>query len=76
MRNNDTFSQAKAAFDEIAQNGFIGNPKGSNAYAYIRVSTEEQSDSKRSGLARQIIHCHEIAEECGYRIRWDWVYAE
>ena len=70
------FEQARLAFDEIAIDGYIGDPNGSNAYAYIRVSTEEQSDSKRSGLARQIYHCHEIAQKQNLKIRWDWVYAD
>jgi DNA invertase Pin-like site-specific DNA recombinase len=76
MKNNNTYEQVRAAFEAVAQNGYIGDPNGSNAYVYIRVSTEEQSDAKRSGLARQLIHCHEIAQERGYRISWDWIYAD
>jgi hypothetical protein len=38
-----------------------GHPDGNLALYYLRVSTEEQAEQGRSGLALQIVHCHDIA---------------
>ena len=48
----------KPEFDKLAANGVIGDPSGQIAYAYIRVSGDEQADEGRSGLPRQIAHVH------------------
>lgn len=66
----------KSAFDTLAINGVIGNPEGQPAFAYIRVSTDEQGDEGRSGLQRQIFHIHDKAYQEGYCISWERVYAE
>lgn len=66
----------KPAFDALAINGYLGDPNGQFAYAYIRVSSDEQADEGRSGLPRQILHIHEIATEKRLKISWDMVFAD
>jgi site-specific DNA recombinase len=66
----------KPAFDSLASNGYLGDPSGKLAYAYIRVSSDEQADEGRSGLPRQISHIHEIACEKKLKISWDLVFAD
>ncbi len=66
----------KPVFDELATDGCIGAPNGQPAYAYIRVSGDEQADEGRSGLPRQIKHVHEAACKHGYRIPWELVFAD
>src|SRR5260221_3660999 len=73
QKSLDTF---KEHFDALAVNGFIGDPNGELAYLYMRVSSEEQGEEGRSGLPRQIGHCHEIASQQGYKIPWDFVFAD
>lgn len=73
MANRNFF---KPAFDKLATNNVIGDPYGKPAYAYIRVSGDDQADDGRSELPRQIAHIHEIAQEKGYRIDWDCVFAD
>lgn len=66
----------KQEFDKLAVNGSIGRPDGVPAYAYIRVSSDEQGEEGRSGLPRQIEHVHERALAAGYCISWDRVFAD
>lgn len=66
----------KKEFDKLATNGFIGHPDGAPAYAYLRVSSDEQGEEGRSGLPRQIEHIHEKAYQERRRIPWDMVYAD
>jgi site-specific DNA recombinase len=66
----------KREFDKLAQDGAIGDPLGIPAYAYIRVSDDEQSKEGRYGLFRQIEHIHQKARDAGYRVTWDHVYAD
>lgn len=73
MANHQFF---KPAFDALATDGAIGDPNGRLAYAYIRVSSDDQADEGRSGLPRQLEHVHEVASERGYRINWELVYAD
>lgn len=73
MPNPDVF---KPVFDALATDGYIGDPNGQPAYAYIRVSSDEQAEEGRSGLPRQIMHIHEVAQQKGLKIAWDFVYAE
>ncbi len=73
MPNSDFF---KPVFDDLATDGYLGDPNGQPAYAYLRVSTDEQADEGRSGLPRQLMHIHEIAYKKGLKIPWDLVYAE
>ncbi len=73
MANGQFF---KDDFNALAVNGSIGNPLGKPAYAYIRVSGDDQAEDGRSGLPRQIAHIHEVASKHGYRISWEMVYAD
>ncbi len=73
MANHEFF---KRVFDSLANDGCIGEKAGQLAYAYIRVSSNEQSEEGRSGLPRQIEHCHQIAVQNGYKIPWNMVYAD
>lgn len=66
----------KAAFDELATHGYLGDPNGQLAYAYMRVSSDEQADEGRSGLPRQMLHIHDIALERKLKISWDMVFAD
>lgn len=66
----------KEAFYELAHEDSIGDPHGEPAYAYLRVSSSGQAEEGRSGLPRQIQHCHEIALRKGVRIPWDFVFAD
>ncbi len=66
----------KEAFDQLAVDGFIGDPNGEPGYAYLRVSSAGQAEEGRSGLPRQILHCHEIAEQRKLKIPWDLVFAD
>ena len=73
MANTELF---RPAFDALATNDVIGDPAGRLAYAYVRVSSDDQAEEGRSGLPRQIEHIHEAALKYGYRITWDLVYAD
>lgn len=73
MPNSDFF---KPEFDALSTDGFIGHHTGVLAYAYIRVSSDEQAEEGRSGLSRQISHIHEIAAKHGYKIPWEMVFAD
>jgi site-specific DNA recombinase len=66
----------KPVFDSLAIDGYIGAPYGELAYCYLRVSTPGQAEEGRTGLPRQISHIHEIAQKEGYRIPWDFVFAD
>lgn len=73
MPNSDFF---KKDFDKLAEGGCIGSPGGQVAYAYIRVSGDDQADEGRSGLPRQIAHIHEAAMKHGFKVPWDMVFAD
>lgn len=66
----------KEDFDALATEGAIGAPHGVIAYAYIRVSGDDQAEDGRSGLPRQLAHIHEAACRHGFRIPWELVYAD
>lgn len=66
----------KEAFFALAHAGCLGDPDGQPAYAYIRVSSAGQAEEGRSGLPRQIQHCHEIALTKGVKIPWELVFAD
>jgi site-specific DNA recombinase len=73
MANSSYF---QPAFDRLASDGAIGDPNGKLAYAYIRVSDSDQAEEGRSGLSRQLEHIHEAASKHGYKIPWDFVFAD
>lgn len=66
----------KDVFDELAVDGYIGDPNGKPAYAYLRVSSSEQAEDGRSGLPRQIRHVHEVCVQQGLKVAWDMVFAD
>src|SRR5437660_858550 len=66
----------KEAFNQVAVEGCIGSPMGKLAYCYLRVSSSDQADEGRSGLPRQILNCHEAALRAGYKIPWDFIFAD
>jgi hypothetical protein len=53
----------KEAFERLAKDGCLGDPKGELAYGYIRVSSVQQAEDGRTGLPRQLEHCHQVASE-------------
>lgn len=73
MKNLESLS---AILSRLANNNALGDPHGSPAAAYIRVSSEEQAKEGRDGLPRQIQHIHEIAQKQGYRIDLHDIYAD
>ena len=63
--------------------GYIGSAHGLPAYAYVRVSSEAQTEEGQSGLPRQLLHIHELALKGlpekripPLKITWDMVYAD
>jgi site-specific DNA recombinase len=64
------------AFDQLAKDGCIGDPNGELAYAYLRVSSAGQAEEGRSGLPRQILHCHEVALQRSLKVPWELVFAD
>ncbi len=73
MTKTDFF---KEMFDQLATDGCIGDSFGECAFAYIRVSSEEQAEEGRSGLPRQILHIHEIARDQKLKIPRELVFAD
>lgn len=73
MANSELF---RPVFDDLATDSCIGAPTGQLAYAYIRVSGDDQADEGRSGLPRQIQHIHEAACKHGFKIPWELVFAD
>ena len=66
----------KPTFERLATKGVIGDPAGELAYAYLRVSSDDQADNGRSGLPRQLQHIHEVSCSKGYKVAWDFVFAD
>lgn len=74
----------EAEFHKIGERrGYIGAAHGELAYAYVRVSSETQSEEGRSGLPRQLLHIHELAQRGvpeqkipPLKITWEMVYAD
>jgi DNA invertase Pin-like site-specific DNA recombinase len=69
-------SFVKESFNQMATNGFLGDPEGILAYAYIRVSSAQQAEDGRSGLPRQLEHCHQVALQQHLKISWEMVFAD
>ena len=69
-------SYFKEIFSSLATDGVLGDSRGELAYAYLRVSSSDQADEGRSGLPRQMIHIHDVAQSRGYKIPWDCIYAD
>ena len=73
---NTNLDMFKEVFDLFAVDGCIGDPYGNNAYAYLRVSTDQQAEEGRSGLPRQIESVHKATQQERLRIPWDMVFAD
>jgi hypothetical protein len=66
----------KEAFDRVAVDEAIGDPRGIEANGSLRVSSDQQANEGRTGLPRQIQHVHETGIREGYRIPWNRIYAD
>ena len=66
----------KETFQQLAPKGYLGDPNGELAYCYLRVSTAQQAEEGRSGLPRQLLHCHEAALKHHLMITWDMVFTD
>lgn len=66
----------KEAFDRLARNGCLGDPDGELAYCYIRVSSAQQAEDGRTGLPRQIEHCHQVASEHHLKISKEMLFTD
>jgi site-specific DNA recombinase len=83
-RPNGNHIDLEAEFNRIGDwRGYLGAAHGQPAYAYVRVSSEGQTEEGRSGLPRQLLHIHELAlkgvPEQGVpplQIPWTMVYAD
>jgi len=73
MTKNSFFREI---FLSIATDGVLGDARGETACAYLRVSSSDQADEGRSGLPRQMIHVHDIAQARGYKIPWKYIYVD
>lgn len=63
-------------FAELATDGVLGDPHGELAYCYVRVSSAGQAEEGKSGLPRQIMHVHQVAEQERFMIPWELVFAD
>jgi len=61
-------------FEAEAIDGFVGDPAGNLAYAYLRCSSSGQVEEGRSGLPRQLQHVAEAARANHLKITWETVY--
>jgi hypothetical protein len=66
----------KETFQQLAPKGYLGDPNGERAYCYLRVSTAQQAEEGRSGLPRQLLHCHEAALKHHLMTTWDMVFTD
>lgn len=67
----------KREFMNIADGkGVLGNPAGTIAYAYARVSSLVQTEDGASGLPRQLQHIHKAALRNNLYIPFDFLFAD
>lgn len=60
---------------EIGLPGYLGVSGGTPAFAYARVSSDEQATEGKSGIPRQFLHIHEKALEYGcYIPAWNMFF--
>ena len=55
---------------------FLGVPGGTFAFAYARVSSDEQATEGKTGVPRQLTHIHEKASTEGYYIPREFIYVD
>ncbi len=70
----DRFLWVKEEFERIATSGYMGNPQGAKAMAYLRVSAVGQAEEGRTGFPRQLQHVHEKARQLSLAIPWELVF--
>lgn len=70
----DRHDWVKQDFDQLATRGFLGDPAGLPAMAYLRVSSAGQAEEGRSGFPRQLLHVHEKALTLQLAIPWQLVF--
>jgi site-specific DNA recombinase len=63
----------KTEFAKHAKDGYLGDPTGQDAYAYIRASSEKQVE-EGSSFMRQIENVHKTAQRDHLRIGFDLIY--
>jgi site-specific DNA recombinase len=74
--DEELVASLRKEFERLAEQGVIGDPEGTLAYAYLRVSSRGQAQEGRSGLPRQLEHVAEEARKEGLAIPWDLVYCD
>lgn len=60
-------------FAKHATNGYLGDPNGADAYAYLRASSERQVE-EGSSFTRQIENVHKAAKSDGLRIPYQLIF--
>jgi site-specific DNA recombinase len=60
-------------FNRLATDGYLGNPTGEDAYAYLRASSERQVE-EGSSFSRQIENIHKAAKRDGIRVPFELVF--
>ncbi len=63
----------KIEFARYAQDGYLGDPAGQDAYAYLRASSEKQVE-EGSSFSRQIENIHKAAQRDRLRIGFDLIF--
>lgn len=63
----------QAEFGALANNGYLGNPGGKDAYAYLRASSERQVE-EGSSFTRQIENISRTALRDGVRIPFELIF--
>lgn len=63
----------KAEFFKLATDGYLGNPDGPDAYAYLRASSERQVE-EGSSFPRQLESIHKAAKRDNLRVPFDLVF--
>jgi ASC-1-like (ASCH) protein len=65
-----------AEFQKHQVDGYIGDPRGEDAYGSLRVSSDKQTNDFKTGIERQIESLHLAAKRYGVRISWDMLYGD
>ena len=63
----------KTEFEKYAFEGYIGDPAGDGAYAYLRASSEKQVE-EGSSFSRQIENVHKTAKRDHLRVTFDMIF--
>jgi site-specific DNA recombinase len=63
----------KSEFSKLATDGYLGNPEGMDAYAYLRASSERQVE-EGSSFPRQLESIHKAAKRDDLRVPFELIY--